>query len=95
MECPVIPSGFSTYCDWAHMIPCIFGDPYKQPKIIFVHTYMLPHFLESTLTFMNKTWKFILVSGGTDATLPNNNMDSRFRKQNRGFPGYWERLLNR
>jgi hypothetical protein len=95
MECPVLPSCISAYSDWAHTIPCVFGDPFKAPKIIFVHTYMLPHFKESTLNFMNKSWEFILISGGTDATMPNNSLDSRFKKQNRGFPGYWDDLLKK
>ena len=41
--------GISAACDWALMVPCLFGNPYKAPRTIFVMTYMLPHFVESTL----------------------------------------------
>ena len=63
--CPQIPTGIAAACDWALNSKCLFGDtsPNNRPKTIFVHTYMLPHFHESTLRFMNQTDRFVLVTG--------------------------------
>lgn len=40
MICPQIPSGIAAQCDWALMIPCLFGNVNIPPKSIFVHTLM-------------------------------------------------------
>eukprot|EP01036_Dinobryon_divergens_P028137 gene28137-37035_t len=99
--CSQEPYGISAACDWALMVPCLFGNPYKAPRTIFVMTYMLPHFVESTLAFIDHFFpdaRFVVVSGGTDATIPRSAGDSRF-KLLRGFnggdggPGY-HTLLN-
>ena len=37
---------------------------------IFVHHYMISHFIESTLRFMDKSFRFVLLSGGSDITIP-------------------------
>lgn len=79
------PNGVATFADWAQTVPCIFGDHTQQPGIVFVHTYMLPHFVETTLQRMNKSWAFVLVTGGTDRSIPNNSMDVRYNKPLRGF----------
>lgn len=96
--CPMVPSGISANVDWALLSPCLFGDPTKPPKTIFVHNLMLPHFAESTFNFMNKSWNFVLITGGTDQTTPRSALDSRYRAI-RGFGGwdggpYFQRLLN-
>lgn len=95
--CPSTPIGIATQCDWALMIPCLFTgpNPYVSPKTIFVHTPMLPHFVESTLKFMNESHRFVLVSAGSDATVPRALYgDHDFR----GFTGdpnsYWGKLAN-
>lgn len=42
MSCPMIPTGIAAACDWAFMVPCLFGDVTKPPETIFVRTLMLP-----------------------------------------------------
>lgn len=80
MSCPQTPRGIGTHCDWALMVPCLFADLSRPPKLVFVHTMMLPHFVESTLGLLpNKTWKFIVISGGMDRSVPYNALDSRYR----------------
>lgn len=97
-SCPELPQGIATTCDWALMIPCMFGDPYKPPRTIFVHNYMLPHFIESTLRFMDKDYRFVLISGGTDLTIPRST-DQRYkllRGFSQGLDGgqYFQTLVN-
>ena len=46
------------------MIPCLFGNVSREPKLVFVHTLMLPHFAESTLRAIPTDWRFVLISGG-------------------------------
>ena len=76
--------GIATQCDWALVVPCLYtADPFVSPKTIFVHTYMLSHFVESTLYFMDHSYRFVLVTGGTDATIPR-SLDPRFHAL-RGF----------
>ncbi len=87
MTCPQEPRGIAAACDWALMIPCLFGDITKPPRTIFVNSYMLPHFAESTLRLLpNKSWEFVVVSGGSDMTIPRLAMDVRFHNL-RGFGG--------
>jgi hypothetical protein len=94
-----MPLGVSTQVDWALMIPCMFGNPNKPPSTIFVHNYMLPHFIESTLHFMDPTYRFVLLSGGTDLTIPRGAGDQRYHLL-RGFSqgpdggSYFQKLLN-
>lgn len=80
------PDGISAYMDWALMVPCLFGNMSSPPRSIFVHNHMLPHFVESTLHFMDPTYRFVLVTGGTDMTVPRQT-DSRYRQAFRGFGG--------
>ena len=69
-SCPQVPQGVSVVADWALMIPCMFGNPAIKPKIVYVHTYMLPHFIESTYRFAEKSdWHFVLVSSGTNSPI--------------------------
>jgi hypothetical protein len=98
-SCEMMPLGVSTQVDWALMIPCMFGNPNKPPSTIFVHNYMLPHFIESTLHFMDPTYRFVLLSGGTDLTIPRGAGDQRYHLL-RGFSqgpdggSYFQKLLN-
>lgn len=79
-SCPQTPFGIAARADWALTIPCLYGDPYMEggPKIVHVNTYMLPHFAESTLHFMDKSARFILLSSGSDLTVPRST-DPRFQ----------------
>jgi hypothetical protein len=85
-SCPMPPNGISAEADWSLMVPCMFGNPEKPPRIIFVHNHMLPHFVESPLRFMNTSYRFVLVTGGTDMTVPR-QIDQRYRQGFRGFGG--------
>lgn len=77
-ECPMEPIGIAAATDWSLLPTCLFADTKKLPRSIFVHTYMLSHFYESTLQFMNKSARFILYSGGTDLTIPLSSGDKRY-----------------
>lgn len=89
-DCPMFPIGIATIVDWALLIPCMFGNPFIPggPRIIYVHNYMLPHFIESTLHFMDKSYRFVLISGGTDLTIPRST-DVRYAPL-RGFAQTWD-----
>jgi hypothetical protein len=96
-SCPQIPKGIAATCDWAIMVPCLFGDVTKEPRTVFVHTDFIHHLFESTFRFINPDWKFVLVSAGSDESIPRGVLDVRFRPQ-RGFArdggnGFFE-LLN-
>lgn len=99
MLCPQLPEGIAAWCDWALLVPCLFGNVTKAPRTIFVHTLMLPHFVESTLNFLpNKSWEFVVISGGHDLTIPQLSLDARYHNL-RGFGGngggsYFTRLIN-
>lgn len=100
-SCPMVPEGIAATCDWALMVPCLFGDVTKPPRTIFVHNLMLSHFVESTFKFMNKSWSFVLVTGGTDQTIPANTGDVRYGRTGlRGFNdpnsggAYFQQLVN-
>ena len=67
----------------------------RKVRTIFVHTYMLSHFYESTLTFMPHDVRFILYTGGTDMTIPTGSGDVRM-----GYPRWfgahgqgWESMI--
>ena len=96
MSCPMTPQGIAATCDWALMVPCLFGDMTKPPKTVFVHTLMLPHFAESTLNGMNNTWRFVLLSGATDQTIPNGSGDKRYKSLRNMPQGMinWNRIIN-
>lgn len=98
-SCEMTPLGVSTQFDWALMVPCMFGNPLKPPSTIFVHNYMLPHFIESTLHFMDPSYRFVLVSGGTDLTIPRSAGDRRYSllrgfSQNPDGGSYFQKLVN-
>jgi len=82
--CPQIPKGIAAMCDWAIMVPCLFGDVTKEPRTVFVHTDFIHHLFESTFRFINPDWRFVLVSSGSDESIPRGTLDVRFRLQ-RGF----------
>jgi hypothetical protein len=96
MSCPMTPQGIAATCDWALMVPCLFGDITKSPKTIFVHTLMLPHFAESTLRFLNDSFRFVLISGSTDQTVPNGSGDTRYKTLRNMPQGMinWNRIIN-
>jgi hypothetical protein len=96
MSCPMKPQGIAATFDWALMIPCLFGDMTKPPKTIFVHTLMLPHFAESTLPFMNDSFRFVLISGSADETVPNGSGDTRYKTLRNMAEGMqnWNRIIN-
>ncbi len=90
--CPSTPMAIAAHCDWAHMIPCMFTGPHPElsPRTIDVHPVMLPHFVESTLAGMNKTHRFILITGGSDGTIPRAfYADHDFRGFNGDMKSYW------
>lgn len=99
--CPEIPAGIAATVDWALMCLCLFGNPEKLPKTIYVHTLMLPHFAESTLAFMDHNARFILISSGMDLTFPygTGEIRSGYRNRLRGFGGAngginWNTIIN-
>jgi len=97
-SCEMEPAGISTQFDWACLVPCMFGNPHRAPSTVFVSTFMLPHFVEHTLNNMDPRYRFVLISGGEDLTVPR-SVDVRFPKL-RGFADspdggeYYQRLLN-
>ena len=78
-SCPITPKGIAAAADWAVLVPCLFGNVTKPPKLVYVSTMMLPHFSESTLRFMPLDWRFILISAGHDRTIPNSSGDRRYQ----------------
>jgi len=97
-SCSQEPFGIAAYADWALNVPCLFGNVSMPPRIIYVHNHMLSHFVESTLRFMDPSYRFVLVTGGTDITVPRQT-DSRYRYSFRGFGGqdggkFWSILVN-
>lgn len=92
--CPVVPKGIAAQCDWAMMVPCLFGNATKEPKLVFVDTMMLPHFAESTLRFIPNHWRFILISAGHDRTIPLSAGDRRFQPLRGMWMGpNWHRII--
>lgn len=98
--CPQKPIGIAAATDLSLMCTCLFGGinveaDIRKARTIFVHTYMLSHFYESTLTFMPRDVRFILYTGGTDMTIPTGSGDARM-----GFPRWfgahgqgWESMI--
>lgn len=100
-SCPQTPQGIATLCDWALMVPCLFGNMSHPPRTIYVHSLFLSHFIESTFNFMDPTWRFVLITSGSDQTIPRNIGDVRYRSHPmRGFSTeedggeYFQRLIN-
>jgi len=77
------PRGIAAVAGWALLVPCMFGNMKTPPKTIFVHTYMLSHFVENVLRYMNTDYRFVLITGGSDTTIPR-AVDIRFKPM-RGF----------
>jgi hypothetical protein len=97
--CPTVPKGIATIADWALMVPCLFGDMSVKPRIIFVETHMLPHFIESIFFLRGEeNFSFVLVSGGGDMTVPRSVGDVRYHAM-RGFNnhsyggGYFKKMI--
>lgn len=95
--CPVTPIGIATHCDWALLVPCLFtATPHISPKLFFVSTMFLPHFVESTLPRMEQNARFVLISAGVDMTVPRSFFN--YGPKLRGFSGdmgsYWGKILN-
>jgi hypothetical protein len=78
------PHGIATIADWALMLPCMYGDLRVPPKVVFVHHLMLPHFTSHILPKLPTSYRFVLVSSGTDQTIPTSSGDMRFQPL-RGF----------
>lgn len=77
-NCAMMPRGIAATCDWALLIPCFYGDLRRAPKTVFVHHLMLAHFAKIILPFISKEYKFVLVTSGTDQTIPTGRGDKRF-----------------
>ena len=41
--CPQEPQGIAAMCDWAIMIPCLFGDVTKEPRTVYIHNDFIHH----------------------------------------------------
>ena len=94
-SCPQLPIGIAAATDYSLMCTCLFGNINQPARTIFVHTYMLSHFYESTLKFMPEDVRFILYTGGTDMTIPTGSGDLRM-----GYPRWfgkhgqgWESMI--
>lgn len=83
-NCVMKPQDIATYCDWALMLPCFYGNIAEFPKTIFVHHLMLPFFIDNVLPNIPRENKFVLVTSGTDQTIPSSSGDVRFHPL-RGF----------
>lgn len=64
--------------DLALMVPCLYGNPSIPPKVVFVHHLMLPHFTSHILPKFPSHYRFVLISSGTDQTIPTGSGDTRF-----------------
>jgi hypothetical protein len=83
-NCVMSPRGIAALCDWALLFPCFFGKLEQLPKTVFVHHLMLNHFIKHVLPVIPAHHNFILVSSGTDQTLPSARGDVRFKPM-KGF----------
>lgn len=79
-NCAVVPISIATYCDWALLVPCFYGNITILPRTIFVHHLMLPHFIHYILSNIPSQHRFVLVSSGTDQTIPTSTGDIRFQQ---------------
>ena len=84
IECPMRPVGIAAACDWALMVPCLYADLMIEPRTIYVHHVMLEVFIEQILKHMPVHTRFVLVTSGTDHTIPTASGDVRFYPM-RGF----------
>ena len=65
-------------CDWNYANYKLIGDETKQPKTIFIKVEFIEAFYNSYYKKIEKDTKFIIISGGGDATTPN-NIDVRYK----------------
>lgn len=72
------PQDIAAHCDWALLLPCFFGDLSVAPRTVFVHHLMLPYFVDKVLPKIDPRYKFVLVTSGTDQTIPTGRGDVRF-----------------
>lgn len=72
------PIGIAAECDWAFLVPCFYGKKDVLPGKIFVHNVMLHHFIIYVLPAIPTEHKFVLVTSGTDRTIPTGSGDVRF-----------------
>jgi uncharacterized membrane protein YgcG len=77
-DCLMIPQGLATRCDWVLLFPCFYGNLSTPPRTIFVHHFMLPHFTKYLLPMVPGGHRFVLVTSGTDLTIPSGRGDIRF-----------------
>eukprot|EP01033_Poteriospumella_lacustris_P002653 gene2653-1929_t len=78
--------GTAAYTDWAILEPCLYRfSKDDAPRTVYVHSTMLAAFATKILPQMVKGPPFVLISGGTDATLPR-QIDKRC-KPFEGFSG--------
>ena len=75
----MVPRGLAALCDWALLVPCFYGDINRAPRTVFVHHLMLAHFAKILLPIISNKFKFVLVSSGTDQTIPTGRGDVRFQ----------------
>jgi len=75
----MMPRGIAAHCDWALLVPCVYGDLSRAPRTVFVHHLMLAHFAKIVLPLIPADWKFVLVTSGTDQTIPTGRGDERFQ----------------
>lgn len=75
--CPMPPQFFAVYADWALLVPCLFTNLMSWPKVFYVNNWMLPHFVEHILPQLDSHVRFVLVTSGTDLTIPRSR-DSRY-----------------
>lgn len=59
-----------------------------------MHTDFIHHLYESTFRFINPDWRFILVTAGSDESVPRGALDQRFRPQRGFYSDGFLKLLN-
>ena len=55
----------------------MYGNPHKIPTTIYVNTFIMPHFVESTLKAIDPSARFVLITAGDDLTIPR-SIDLRY-----------------
>lgn len=78
IECPMTPQGIAATCDWALMVPCFYGNLSIAPKTVYVHHFMLGQFI-NIINYIPTDYRFVLVTSGTDHTIPTSKGDIRFQ----------------
>lgn len=65
-------------CDWNYANYKLLGNENIQPKTIFIKIEFIESFYNTYYKKIHKDTKFIIISGGSDITIPN-NVDERFK----------------